>query len=138
MIVLDTNVLSEVMKSSPAVEVAKWMLRQTRSGLYTTAVCEAKIRLGIAFLPDGKRKDDLGLAAARVLDLLDGRILPFDSAASEQFARIVAERRRAGRPFQNFDAQIAAISLSRGMTLATRNATDFANAGLLVVDPWKA
>ena len=136
MIVLDTNVLSEVMKPAPSADVAKWMLREHGSGLYTTAVCEAEIRLGIAVLPDGKRKQDLEAAALRVLKLFGGRILAFDSAAAQEFARIVAERRRMGRPIEDFDAQIAAITLSRGMTLATRNGPDFVGTGLAVIDPW--
>lgn len=136
MIVLDTNVLSEVMKPAPSADVAKWMLREHGSGLYTTAVCEAEIRLGIAVLPDGKRKQDLETAALRVLTLFSGRILAFDSAAAQEFARIVAERRRIGRPIEDFDAQIAAITLSRGMTLATRNGPDFDGTGLALIDPW--
>lgn len=137
MIVLDTNVLSEVMKPAPSAEVAKWMLREGGSRLYTTAVCEAEIRLGIAILPDGRRKHDLETAAARVLALLGGRILAFDSSSANEFARIVADRRRSGRPIEDFDAQIAAISLSRGMTLATRNGPDFIGIGVAIVDPWR-
>lgn len=138
MIVLDTNVLSEVMKAAPARNVANWMLREPRSGLYTTAICEAEIRLGIAVLPDGKRKRELEVAALKVLALLAGRILPFDSAAALEFGRVVAERRRLGRPIETFDAQIAAIAASRGMRLATRNGPDFADTGVPVVDPWQA
>ena len=95
-----------------------------------------RVRLGIAVLPDGKRKQDLGTAASRILALFAGRILPFDSAAALEYARIVAERRRMGRPVADFDAQIAAITLSRGMMLATRNGTDFVDSGVGVVDPW--
>jgi toxin FitB len=136
MIVLDTNVLSEVMKPRPAAEVAGWMLRERGDRLYTTAVCEAEIHLGIALLPDGRRKQELETAALRVLALLSGRILVFDSSAATQFARIVADRRRVGRPIEDFDAQIAAITLSRGMMLATRNGPDFVGTGLALVDPW--
>lgn len=136
MIVLDTNALSKVMKPAPSAEVAKWMLREHGSRLYTTAVCEAEIRLGIALLPDGKRNQDLETAALRVLTLFAGRILAFDSAAAQEFARIVAERRRIGRPIEDFDAQIAAFTLSRGMTLATRNVPDFVGTGLALVAPW--
>ena len=136
MIVLDTNVLSEVMKPGPDRQVAQWMLREQGSGLFTTAVCQAEVRLGIAILPDGKRKRDLETAAFRVLALFAGRILPFDSLAAVEFAGIVADRRRIGRPMEDFDAQIAAITRSRGMTLATRNVPDFADTGVQVVDPW--
>ena len=136
MIVLDTNVLSEEMKPAPNAAVHQWLLGHRASDLFTTAVTEAEIRLGIAILPDGKRKRDLETAALRVLELFAGRILPFDSAAAQDFARIVADRQRLGRPFQDFDAQIAAITLSRGMTLATRNSTDFAGTGVALIDPW--
>ncbi len=136
MIVLDTNVLSEVMKTVPNQAVAEWMLREQRTDLFTTAVSEAEIRFGIAILPDGKRKRDLDTAALRVLELFAGRILPFDSAAAPEFARIVADRQRLGRPIEDFDAEIAAITLSRGMTLATRNSSDFAGTGVALIDPW--
>lgn len=136
MIVLDTNVLSEEMKPAPDAAVHRWLLGQNAGDLFTTAVTEAEIRLGIAILPDGKRKQELETAASRILALFDGRILPFDSAAAPEFARIVAERRRMGRPVADFDAQIAAITLSRGMTLATRNGPDFVGTGLAVIDPW--
>ena len=136
MIVLDTNVLSEEMKLAPNATVHQWFLGHSASDLFTTAVTEAEIRLGIAILPDGKRKRDLETAALRVLELFVGRILPFDSAAAQDFARIVADRQRLGRPFQDFDAQIAAITLSRGMTLATRSTTDFAGTGVALIDPW--
>ncbi len=136
MIVLDTNVLSEEMKAVPDAAVHRWLLAQNAGHLFTSAVTEAEIRLGIATLPDGKRKQDLGTAASRILALFAGRILPFDSAAAVEYARIVAERRRMGRPVADFDAQIAAITLSRGMMLATRNGADFVDSGLAIVDPW--
>ncbi len=136
MIVLDTNVLSEEMKPAPDPAVHQWFLRQAASELFTTSVSEAEIRLGIAVLPDGKRKHELETAALQVMALFNGRVLPFDSSAAQEFARIVSDRRRVGRPFEDFDAQIAAITLSRGMTLATRNTSDFLGTGLVLVDPW--
>ena len=136
MIVLDTNVLSEVMKPSPAPTVAAWMERENPSDLYTTAVTEAEIRLGIEVLPAGRRKQELEAAAQRVIALFDTRILPFDSMATQLFAQIVAGRRRAGLPIGDLDAQIAAIARSRSMALATRNVLDFHATGINVVDPW--
>jgi toxin FitB len=136
MIVLDTNVLSEEMKLAPDAAVHRWLLAQDAGDLFTSAVTEAEIRLGIAILPDGKRKQDLETAASRILALFAGRVLPFDSAAAVEYARIVAARRRMGRPVAEFDAQIAAITLSRGMMLATRNGPDFVDSGLAVIDPW--
>jgi toxin FitB len=91
----------------------------------------------VTILPDGKRKRDLEAVSRRVMALFAGRILPFDSIAAREFALIVADRRRAGRPIEDFDAQIAAITRSRGMILATRDARDFAGTGVQLVDPWK-
>ena len=138
MIVLDTNVLSEEMKPVPEPSVHDWLSRQNPLELFTTAVTEAEIIFGVATLPDGKRKRALDAAAQRILGLLAGRILPFDSAAAREFAQIVADRRRAGRPIEDFDAQIAAVTRSRGMTLATRDVQDFAGTGVTLVDPWQA
>src|SRR5262249_15223521 len=98
MIVLDTNVLSEAMKSSPDATLARWMVRERGRGLFTTALSEAEIIYGITILPDGRRKRDLDAAAQSVLALFAGRILPFDSLAAREFAAIVADRRRLGRP----------------------------------------
>ncbi|MBI4724478.1 MAG: type II toxin-antitoxin system VapC family toxin [Rhodomicrobium sp.] len=138
MIILDTNVLSEVMKPVPAPATASWMARQTAGDLYTTAVTEAEILLGVALLPDGRRKQGLEAGARRVFGLFTSRILPFDTSAAQVFAEIVAERRRTGRPIGSFDAQIAAIARSRGMALATRNGPDFISIGVTVIDPWRA
>ena len=138
MIVLDTNVLSEAMKTAPAPAVASWMVRQNAGELFTTTVSEAEILLGIAILPDGRRKQTLYEAARRVLGLFSSRILSFDGAAAQVYARIVAERRRMGRPIGSFDAQmIAAIARSQGMALATRNVPDFAGIDVILIDPWR-
>ena len=137
MIVLDTNVLSEAMKPTPDPAVARWMVRERGRGLFTTAVSEAEIIYGITILPDGRRKRELETAAQGIFGLFAGRIFPFDSAAAREFAQIVADRRRAGRPIEDFDAQIAAITRSRGMTLATRDMQDFAGTGLQLIDPWQ-
>jgi predicted nucleic acid-binding protein len=136
MIVLDTNVLSEVMKPSPDITVAAWMARQIPAALFTTAVTEAEIRLGIEVLPAGRRKQGLETASQRIIALFDTRILPFDSTATQLFAQIVADRRRLGLPIGDLDAQIAAIARSRGMVLATRNVLDFYGTGIEVIDPW--
>jgi toxin FitB len=138
MIVLDTNVLSEVMRPSPARAVAAWMAGENPNGLFTTAVTEAEIRLGIEVLPAGRRKQELEAAAQRIIALFDDRILPFDSMATREFARIVAGRRRAGLPIGDLGAQIAAIARSRSMALATRNVLDFHGTGINILDPWTA
>jgi predicted nucleic acid-binding protein len=137
MIVLDTNVLSEAMRPSPDPAVARWMVRERGRGLFTTAVSEGEIIYGIAILPGGRRRRDLEAAAQRILALFAGRILPFDSLAAREFAAIVADRRRLGRPIEGFDAQIAAITRAHGMSLATRNSQDFAEAGVPIIDPWQ-
>jgi toxin FitB len=136
MIVLDTNVLSEVMKPSPAPAVAAWMAKTDLAGLFTTVVNEAEIRLGIELLPEGRRKRELQEAADRVIALLDVRVLPFDSMATQYFAQIVAGRRRMGLHIDDLDAQIAAVTRSHDMTLATRNVVDFRGAGIKVFNPW--
>ena len=137
MIVLDTNVLSGAMKPTPDPAVARWMVLERGRGLFTTAVSEAEIIYGITILPDGRRKHELETAAQGIFGLFAGRIFPFDSAAAREFALIVADRRRAGRPIEDFDAQIAAITRSRGMSLATRDVLDFASTGVQLIDPWQ-
>jgi toxin FitB len=136
LIILDTNVLSEAMKASPDPAVARWMIRERGRGLFTTAVSEAEIIYGISILPEGKRKRALVTAAEGVLALFVGRILPFDSLAAREFAVVVADRRRLGRPINDFDAQIAAISRAHGMSLATRDTRDFEATGVQILDPW--
>jgi toxin FitB len=136
MIVLDTNVLSEVMKTTPEPAVAAWMLTLPRADLATTAINEAEVLMGIALLPTGKRRDGLASAALAVIGLFAGRILTFDSAAAVHFADIMETRRRAGRRVAEMDALIAAIARSHGCTLATRNTPDFDDIGLPMVNPW--
>ena len=136
MIVVDTNVLSEEMIPVPAVSVHAWFLRQNSSELFTTAICEAEILVGVAQLPERQRKRDLEAAARKIFALFASRVLAFDSAVATAYAEIVAERRRMGRPIDDFDAQIAAIARSRGLALATRNVADFDGIGLSIVNPW--
>ena len=136
MIIVDTNVLSEEMKPVPAASVLAWFRRQSAVDLFTTAVCQAEILVGLAMLPDGRRKLYLDATARSVLGLFVGRILPFDSAAASAYAEIVAARQRTGRPINDFDAQIAAIARSRDMALATRNSSDFEGIGVHIINPW--
>jgi len=109
------------------------MVRERGRGLFTTAVSEAEIIYGISILPDGRRRRDLEAAAQGVLELFAGRILPFDSLAARQFAVVVADRRRLGRPISDFDAQIVAITRARSMSLATRDTHDFAETGVQII-----
>jgi len=136
---LDTNVLSELMKPAPHPGVVRWLDAQPTVDLWICAITIAEIRLGIALLPDGTRKTDLGLRAEAMLDYFAEASIAFDTLAASEYASIVAQRRKAGRPIGVEDAQIAAIARSAGLTLATRNLSDFADIdGLGVVDPWTA
>jgi len=136
-IVLDTNVLSELMGREPSRRVATWLDEQPEARLFTTALTEAEIGYGIACLPAGRRRRALAAAAARMFDeLFAGRILPFDRAAAQVYAELAAERRRAGRPIAQVDAQIAAIARSRRAVVATRDRSGFEGCGVELVNPW--
>ncbi|TXN40943.1 type II toxin-antitoxin system VapC family toxin [Methylobacterium sp. WL7] len=137
MIILDTNVLSELMRARPTILVLKWFAAQPSAGLFTTTLTQAEIFYGLSLLPEGRRRDDLFAAAQPIFEVeLAGRILSFDQDAAMAYADIAASRRRAGQPISQIDGQIAAITASRGARLATRNVRDFVDCGIVVVDPW--
>jgi predicted nucleic acid-binding protein len=137
MIILDTNVLSEIMKPVPSPRVSTWLSSQPATELFTTSITEAEIFLGIELLPRGKHRDSLlSDAEAMFTKDLDGRILGFDSDSGRLFARIVAHRRALGRPINHPDAQIAAIVKLRNAKLATRDVADFTDCGIDLIDPW--
>ena len=137
MIVLDTNVISELMRREPDPKVMTWLAEQPAAGVFTTTLTQAEVLYGLALLPRGRRRDRLVAAAYPVFDVdLAGRVLPFDGDAARAYPEIAAGRKRAGRPISQIDAQIAAIAHSRGARLATRNVRDFADCGIAVVDPW--
>jgi toxin FitB len=137
MLILDTNVISEIMQPSPSPRVLDWWLQQQTGELFTSTVSEAEILYGIELLPKGKRRDRL-LAEAEAMFNEDfaGRILPFDEEAARAFAEIAAARRTQGRPIAEFDAQIAAIARTHRAALATRNTSDFEACGVRPVNPW--
>jgi hypothetical protein len=136
MIVLDTNVLSELMRPTPSLQVAAWLDEQKAGEVYTTALTQAEILVGLALLPVGQRRDALSAAAASMFsDELGGRILAFDSPCAAHFAEIVAARRTAGRPIAQIDAQIAAIVRHNGASLVTRNLPDFEGCGIRLINP---
>jgi predicted nucleic acid-binding protein len=136
-IVLDTNVLSELMRSEPHPGVFAWVAGQPRTELYTTSVNVAEILFGIEALPVGRRRSSLaGLAEAMFAEDFAGRVLSFDEPAASRYAEIVVSRRRQGRPIEAFDAQIAAIALVARADLATRDTAGFAGCGLSLIDPW--
>lgn len=137
MIVLDTNVLSELMREDAAPRVLDWAGSEQSTSLFTTSIAEAEIFYGLAVLPRGKRRRALEGAASGLFADFDRRVLPFDSDAARAYGEIAAARRRKGRPISTADAQIAAIVRSRGARLATRNAVDFEGCGITVIDPWK-
>jgi toxin FitB len=137
MIVLDTNVISEVIKPDPSAAVAAWLALERPSNIFTTAITQAELLYGIELMPRGRRRAALEAAVTKILtELFVDRILPFDSDAAEVFARIAVARRVSGRPISEADAQIAAIVHSRGASLATRNAGDFQHCGVKVINPW--
>ena len=137
MVVLDTNVSSELMRGSPQQAVLTWFDAQPTSSLFVTTVTEAEILTGIALLPDGRRRSALAESADHVFTVLfAGRILVFDSDAANIYAEIFAQRHAAGRPINQADCQIAAIARSREASIATRNVADFEGVEIELVNPW--
>lgn len=137
---LDTTVVSELMRSSPAPEVVDWVDQQPAGQVWLTSMTAAELLAGVALLPDGARKRQL---AARVQTLLGevfaNRILPFDAGSAVAYAGVVAARRAAGTPIGFADATIAATCLAAGCDVfATRNTTDFTGTGLKLTEPWTA
>jgi len=137
MIVLDTNVISEVLKPRPSEKVSRWLSDQEAASVFISAVTEAEILYGIQLLPPGKRRARLSEAVGRIfMEEFSGRILPFDSDAAREFGTIAAARKVAGRPISLPDAFIAAVARSHRASLATRNIADFELCGIRLVDPW--
>ncbi len=137
MIVLDTNVISELMRAEPRRAVLGWVARQPRALLYTTNINQAEILHGIGALPEGRRRTALAAAAAAVFaEDFAGRILPFEATAAARYADIVVARRQAGNPIEGFDALIAATALGVDASVATRDTAGFAGCELTLADPW--
>jgi toxin FitB len=137
-VVLDTNVISELMRPKPHPAVLDWIAARPRATLYTTDINQAEILYGIAVLPEGRRRTALAAAAqAMFAEDLAGRILPFHSAAAALYAGIVVARRRAGTPIEGSDALIAATALSAGAVVATRDIGGFDGCGLTLINPWR-
>ena len=137
MVVIDTNIVSELMRAEPSAEVLAWMDDRPPRELFVTAVTEAEVRTGIALLPEGRRRRGLAEACERAFgSLFAGKVLPFDSDAARTYAVIAAARLVLGRPVSQADCQIAAIVRSRGMAVATRNIRDFEDMGIDIFNPW--
>lgn len=137
MIVLDTNVLSELTRPAPEPNVLAWLEMQAADAVFTTAITLGEMLYGARILPSGRRRDQLleELAAIFSIDMA-GRVLPYDEAAADAHAEIAAHRRALGQPGSQSDLMIAGIARSHGATLATRNTRDFADCGIALVDPW--
>ena len=135
---LDTNVLSELMRNQPAVALLDWFAQNAQTAMHTSAVTQAEILTGVALLPAGQRRTALATSAEQMFDQdFASHCLAFDTAAAKHYAVLVAARTRLGQPVSTEDAQIAAIALAAGLTVATRNIKDFENIkGLTLVNPW--
>ena len=137
MIVLDTNVLSALMRPSPEPKLLAWFALRPIAGLFTPPLTQAEIFYGLVLLPEGRRRDGLMAAARTIFEVeMAGRVLPFDGDAAAAYPEIAIGRRKAGQPIGPIDGQIAAIARSRGARLATRNVRDFTGCGITVIDPW--
>ncbi len=137
MIVLDTNVLSEPLKSTPSLKVMEWLDQQSAETLFITAISRAELRFGVLRLPDGKRMSALAAQIEQVLDLFKERTLDFDSAAADKMAEIAAHCERMGKRAAAPDAYIAACAAARGLAVATRNVRHFEHTGVRVINPWE-
>jgi toxin FitB len=137
MFILDTNILSAMMRLQVEPQVAAWIADRPANLLFTTALSEAEILSGLAILDEGRRRRDLE-AAARVMFVEDfaGRVLPFDGKAVAAYATLFAMRRQAGRPVPPLDLLIAAVARSHGAQVVTRNVGDFEGCGLKLINPW--
>lgn len=136
MIVLDTNVVSELMRSTPHASVDAWVRGLAGDDLFTTSITVAEITFGLVRLPHGRRRTELRATWDEVLATFNDRVLDFDAVAAVAYADIAASREARGRPIHIADAQIAALCRRDGATLATRNVKDFDGIGLTIVDPF--
>ena len=138
MIILDTNVLSALMRQTPDKNVIVWLDKQPRTSIWTTAVTILEIRFGLQVMPLGKRRSLLIREFETVLDKIGYRVAPFDAAAAQQAGDLMASRQKKGRPGDLRDTMIAGIVLARHATLATRNITHFEDLSVPVINPWLA
>ncbi len=136
MIVLDSNVVSELMRAVPSDVVVAWIEAQPAGHLCTTSVTVAEVHYGIARLPTGQRRALLQTAADDIFATFSEQVLAFDADAARHYADVVVEREHVGAPISGFDAQIAAVCRRRQAWLATRNTDDFRHLGLALLNPW--
>ena len=137
MFILDTNVLSELMRDEPDIRVLEWVAGQRVDLLFTTAVSQAEVLSGLAVMAVGRRRPMLEAAAqAMFVDDFAGRVLPFDMAAADAYAKVFAGRRQMGRPISGADLMISAIARAQGRTGVTRDLGGFAECGVEEINPW--
>lgn len=137
MILLDTNVMSEPLRQAPESRVIEWIDAQAMETLFLSAITVAELRAGVALLPAGKRRAGLqDNLEKRVLPLFAGRVLPFDLACTQSYAKLMAKARTAGLAMGTADGYIAAIAAANGFAVATRDTRPFEAAGVTVINPW--
>lgn len=138
MIVLDTNVISEIFKPLPDPGVMAWLQQQAQDAVFTTAISRGELLFGVSIMPTGRQRETLLAGLLRIFEVrFPERVLPYDSAAADAHAAFSAMRRSQGRPVSQSDAMIAGIVRSRGATLATRNVRDFEGCDIDLIDPWR-
>jgi toxin FitB len=139
LIIVDTNVISELMRTSVSPNVLEWIDRQIAETIYITTISVAELRFGIASMPDGRRKTLIdGMFETQLLRMFDKRVLPFDLDATNHYARLRTQAKSTGRAINAPDAFIAAIAAQHGYAVATRDVSPFEAAGLVVIDPWQS
>lgn len=138
MILLDTNIISEMMKPLPQTEVVKWLNQQESNQLFISTVTIAEITYGINVLPEGRRRHQIDEAFYKIITTaFKHRVLSFDNAAAQIYGKIMAKRKLSGKPMGIADGQIAAIANSQELALATRNIRDFVDCGLKLINPFE-
>lgn len=137
MIILDTNVISEILKANPNPQVLNWLSALPSTHLFSTTITRGELLYGVFIMPKGKRRNILHRLIKDIFEIdFANQLLGFDNAAADSYAEIAASRKESGQPINQFDAMIAGIAHSRGADLATRNTKDFLNCRINVVDPW--
>ena len=138
MIILDTNVLSALMRQTPDEHVVEWLDRQPRTSIWTTSVTVLEVRFGLQIMPAGRRRSSLIQAFEALLNNIGQRVAAFDVDAAQQAGEVMALRHKRGRPGDLRDTMVAGIVLAHCATLATRNTVDFDDLAVSVINPWSA